>query len=149
MLVGAGILVVEALGTRRRIPLDRLRRSSVGMAVLAVAVVLVVGGVLYQVRRYREVYRFGVYQRGFGDFVPAWQWVDENIHDAHIAYSGTPLPYPLYGQGFSNQVRYVNTEGSLDDRQDDFVRRPGRARRKSSKEAWLATWRPMGEITGS
>ena len=73
----------------------------------------------------------------FGDLAPAWQWVNQNIHGAKIAYSGTPLPYPLYGQDFGNQVRYVNTRGSLDDRQDDFLQRSSANAAKSSKEGWL------------
>ena len=63
VLVGASLLVVEAVGTSKRISLDRLRKSSAGTAALAVAVVLIAGGALYQVQQYREGYRFGDYQR--------------------------------------------------------------------------------------
>ncbi len=38
----------------------------------------------------------------------AWRWLNEHTGGDHIAYAGKPLPFPLYGEKFKNDVYYVS-----------------------------------------
>jgi hypothetical protein len=42
------------------------------------------------------------------DAVKAWAWLNENTHSTNIAYTGRPVPFPLYGSNFKNNVYYVS-----------------------------------------
>lgn len=37
-----------------------------------------------------------------------WRWLNENTHGDRIAYIGRPVPLPLYGSKFKNDVYYVS-----------------------------------------
>jgi hypothetical protein len=51
-----------------------------------------------------------------------WEWMDANIHDSTVAYTGVNLPYPLAGLRLTNRVVYVNIDGHLDWRFHDYDR---------------------------
>jgi hypothetical protein len=38
----------------------------------------------------------------------AWAWLNQNTAGSHIAYAGRPVPFPLYGTNFKNNVYYVS-----------------------------------------
>jgi len=38
----------------------------------------------------------------------AWRWLNENTDGNRIAYVGRPVPFPLYGTNFKNDVYYVS-----------------------------------------
>jgi hypothetical protein len=38
----------------------------------------------------------------------AWAWLNENTNGNNIAYVGRPVPFPLYGTSFKNNVYYVS-----------------------------------------
>jgi hypothetical protein len=38
----------------------------------------------------------------------AWNWLNNNTSGNNIAYAGRPVPFPLYGSGFKNNVYYVS-----------------------------------------
>ena len=38
----------------------------------------------------------------------AWNWLNENTQGNNIAYVGRPVPFPLYGANFKNNVYYVS-----------------------------------------
>jgi len=38
----------------------------------------------------------------------AWDWINKNTDGANIAYAGRPVPFPLYGKNFKNNVYYVS-----------------------------------------
>ena len=42
------------------------------------------------------------------DAVNAWLWLDLNTYGQNIAYVGRPVPFPLYGSSFKNNVFYVS-----------------------------------------
>jgi hypothetical protein len=42
------------------------------------------------------------------DATAAWKWLNENTHGENIAYAGRPVPFPLYGTRFKNNVFYAS-----------------------------------------
>ena len=38
----------------------------------------------------------------------AWDWLNRNTTGNNIAYAGRPVPFPLYGTNFKNNVYYVS-----------------------------------------
>ena len=42
------------------------------------------------------------------DAVRAWDWLNRNTQGNNIAYVGRPVPFPLYGTNFKNNVYYVS-----------------------------------------
>lgn len=42
------------------------------------------------------------------DAAKAWEWINSNTHGNNIAYAGRPVPFPLYGTNFKNNVYYVS-----------------------------------------
>ena len=42
------------------------------------------------------------------DAAKSWYWLNEHTIGNNIAYTGTPVPFPLYGERFKNNVRYVS-----------------------------------------
>lgn len=44
----------------------------------------------------------------WSDAARAWAWLNEHTERSRIAYVGKPIPFPLYGSRFKNQVYYVS-----------------------------------------
>jgi hypothetical protein len=42
------------------------------------------------------------------DATRAWDWLNRNTQGNNIAYIGRPVPFPLYGTNFKNNVYYVS-----------------------------------------
>jgi hypothetical protein len=42
------------------------------------------------------------------DATAAWDWLNRNTTGNNIAYAGRPVPFPLYGTNFKNNVYYVS-----------------------------------------
>lgn len=42
------------------------------------------------------------------DAAAAWDWLNSNTKGSNIAYAGRPVPFPLYGSQFKNNVYYVS-----------------------------------------
>lgn len=51
-----------------------------------------------------------------------WEWMDDHVHDATVAYTGINLPYPAAGPHLTNRVVYVNIDGHLGWRFHDYDR---------------------------
>ncbi|MDD5512425.1 MAG: hypothetical protein PHD09_01475 [Candidatus Omnitrophica bacterium] len=64
--------------------------------------------------RYYRKHEFSRYAKmtkysGFWpDATQAWEWLNEHTNADNIAYIGRPVPFPLYGSGFKNNVYYVS-----------------------------------------
>ena len=52
----------------------------------------------------------------------AWQWVNEHVTEATIAYTGNNVPYPLFGDHLTNRVYDVNIDRHADWRFHDYER---------------------------
>ncbi len=55
-------------------------------------------------------------------YLDSWRWLNANIHDATVAYTGINLPYPLSGRDLTNRVMYVNIDGRARWRFHDYDR---------------------------
>jgi hypothetical protein len=55
-------------------------------------------------------------------YLDAWRWVDGNVSDATVAYTGINLPYPLTGPHLTNRVVYANIDGRARWRFHDYDR---------------------------
>jgi hypothetical protein len=54
-------------------------------------------------------YKKSVKYSGFWpDATRAWEWLNNNTNGNNIAYAGRPVPFPLYGTNFKNNVYYVS-----------------------------------------
>jgi hypothetical protein len=42
------------------------------------------------------------------DATKAWEWLNRNTKSDNIAYIGRPVPFPLYGTNFKNNVYYIS-----------------------------------------
>ena len=54
------------------------------------------------------------------DAARAWEWLNNNTQGDNIAYIGRPVPFPLYGTGFKNNVYYVSVNKTEPVRLHDF-----------------------------
>jgi hypothetical protein len=77
--------------------------------------------------------------------VDGWQWIDANVHDATIAYTGNNVPYPLAGAHLTNRVRYVNIDRHREWLFHDYDRAFRRRSDDALPAAPLAT--PSGVLT--
>src|SRR5262249_16839152 len=71
--------------------------------------------------------------------IDGWRWVDANVHEATIAYTGNNVPYPLAGAGLTNRVLYVNIDRHRDWLFHDYDRAHRRRRHDAFPPAPLAT----------
>ena len=55
-----------------------------------------------------EYARYIKNSRYWPDATKAWAWLNENTTGNNIAYVGRPVPFPLYGTSFKNNVYYVS-----------------------------------------
>jgi hypothetical protein len=56
------------------------------------------------------------------EYREAWEWLDVNLHDSTIAYTGVNLPYPISGDRLTNRVVYVAIDGRRRWRLHDYDR---------------------------
>jgi hypothetical protein len=62
----------------------------------------------YIKNEYRRYVSMVKYSGFWPDATKAWLWLNENTSGNNIAYIGRPVPFPLYGTGFKNNVYYVS-----------------------------------------
>ena len=113
-----------ALSTRASLP----GRSLVALGLLGLSIAIGLG------QHYSTESRGAQHGKSrFSEWAPAMQQVDrlDPDHDMNIAYAGLNLPYALMGPRLSRSVRYINTQGRLEDGFHDFWQRDrGLARRQ-------------------
>jgi len=62
----------------------------------------------YQRNEFKNYLKMVKYSGFWPDAAKAWIWLNENTTRANIAYTGRPVPFPLYGSNFKNNVYYVS-----------------------------------------
>jgi hypothetical protein len=55
--------------------------------------------------RYKKMVKYSGF---WPDAAKAWEWLNNNTSGNNIAYAGRPVPFPLYGSVFKNNVYYVS-----------------------------------------
>jgi hypothetical protein len=59
----------------------------------------------YEYVRYRKMVRYSGF---WPQATEAWEWLNNHTTGNNIAYVGRPVPFPLYGTNFKNNVYYVS-----------------------------------------
>ena len=82
------------------------------LLILAISFFMVVLLVLLQKDYARNEYPRYIRMVKYSGFWPeatvAWDWLNENTKGDNIAYAGRPVPFPLYGTNFKNNVYYAS-----------------------------------------
>jgi 4-amino-4-deoxy-L-arabinose transferase-like glycosyltransferase len=139
--IGGAAALAAALGRGRALVLPpwSQRALAAGGVVALLFVLLVDLG--------RHERRPPAYTVGDDDQAAAWAWFAKNVSYANIAYTGTNVPFPLWGDLRWNHVAYVNVAGAAGDRLHDFgppgdgTAEPAPYRRGASADVWLGNLR--------
>jgi hypothetical protein len=62
----------------------------------------------YVKNEYPRYIKMVEYSGFWPDAAKAWDWLNENTRGDNIAYAGRPVPFPLYGSNFKNNVYYIS-----------------------------------------
>lgn len=62
----------------------------------------------YNKNEYKRYVSMVKYSGFWPEAAKAWDWLNENTSGSNIAYVGRPVPFPLYGTNFKNNVFYVS-----------------------------------------
>jgi hypothetical protein len=62
----------------------------------------------YVINEYPRYLKMVKYSGFWPDAAKAWGWLNANTQSNNIAYVGRPVPFPLYGTNFKNNVYYVS-----------------------------------------
>lgn len=62
----------------------------------------------YAINEFRTYKAMVKYSGFWPDATKAWEWLNDNTSGENIAYVGRPVPFPLYGSNFKNNVSYVS-----------------------------------------
>ena len=158
-LVTAGVTLIAtraapiAAGMARMATMRHRLTAPARFVAATVVCVAAMGGVVAWARapRERPAYAIGDYHDD------AWSWIQGHVRDARIAYTGSNLPFPLWGASLQNRVRYVNVAGNLDAVAHDFVHlaiplplplapqpEPAPERLRPDRAIWLANLETAG-----
>ncbi len=66
----------------------------------------------YSKNEYTRYAKMVKYSGFWPDAAKAWDWLNMNTQGDNIAYAGRPVPFPLYGSGFKNNVYYVSVNNT-------------------------------------
>ena len=86
---------------------------SKGVIISSIFIFLIILQILLLDCKKNEYIRYVKNSRYWPDATRAWLWLNNNTEGNNIAYVGRPVPYPLYGTDFKNNVYYVSVN-SLD-----------------------------------
>ncbi len=86
----------------------RINLLSKGGIISGILILLIVLQILLLDYKKNEYVRYVKNSRYWPDATSAWAWLNNNTEGNNIAYVGRPVPYPLYGTNFKNNVYYVS-----------------------------------------
>lgn len=78
------------------------------MIILFLSITLLAVNLFFLDNRKNEYARYIKNSRYWPDATYAWDWINSNTKGNNIAYVGRPVPFPLYGENFKNNVYYVS-----------------------------------------
>ncbi len=78
---------------------------AIGIVISAVIIVLNNAYSKLEFKRYGQSSRLSGF---WPEAIEGWDWLNQHTTGNTIAYVGRPVPYPLYGTRFKNDVRYVS-----------------------------------------
>jgi hypothetical protein len=81
---------------------------SKGVIISSISIFLIILQILLLDYKKNEYIRYVKNSRYWPDATKAWLWLNNNTEGNNIAYVGRPVPYPLYGTDFKNNVYYVS-----------------------------------------
>ncbi|MBM3244886.1 MAG: hypothetical protein FJZ15_03740, partial [Candidatus Omnitrophica bacterium] len=106
-LICFALLIV--FGKKLKIVFLNLKKLSFILPVfLLIAAFLVIGQKQYIKNEFSSYKKMVKYSGFWPDAAVAWEWLNDNTSGNNIAYIGRPVPFPLYGSGFKNNVYYVS-----------------------------------------
>ena len=71
-------------------------------------IVLGLGSSYYNKNEFKSYIKMTKLSGFWPDAAKAWDWLNENTVGNNVAYVGRPVPFPLYGTNFKNNVYYVS-----------------------------------------
>jgi len=89
---------------------SRLARKKLFVPVFFLAVFCILSALNqdYVKNEYKRYVKMVKYSGFWTDAVKAWDWLNDDTFGNNIAYIGRPVPFPLYGSNFKNNVYYVS-----------------------------------------
>jgi len=92
------------------------------MFCIAFALLLAILNNNYAKNEFQRYIKMQKYSGFWPDATVAWEWLNSNTKADNIAYSGRPVPFPLYGSAFKNNVYYVSVNSKDPVNLHDFSR---------------------------
>lgn len=82
-------------------------------ALLVITLIILIFGTAtfeawYNKAEYPRYQKMVKYSGFWPEAIKAWQWLNANTDGNNIAYTGRPVPFPLYGTNFKNNVYYTS-----------------------------------------
>jgi hypothetical protein len=81
---------------------------SIILAVIFICVFINIASNNYNRNEYKSYIKTIKFTGFWPDAVKAWEWLNSHTTGNNIAYIGRPVPFPLYGTNFKNNVFYVS-----------------------------------------
>jgi hypothetical protein len=116
------------------------RRPAIRSAVIGCATVTIFLATLAWARGQTDTVAYEIGD----DHDGAWAWIADHTRAKRIAYTGSNLPFPLWGPRFENDVRYVNIAGGTGAAAHNFLdvpaatAEPAPERQRPDVDAWLS-----------
>jgi len=88
-----------------------LKKKILDFVVMLVLVIFIFPACLsnyYNKNEFDSYVKMSKYTGFWPDAAKAWVWLNDNSSGNNIAYIGRPVPFPLYGTNFKNNVYYVS-----------------------------------------
>ncbi|MBM3251210.1 MAG: hypothetical protein FJZ11_00310 [Candidatus Omnitrophica bacterium] len=89
-----------------------LKLKKLNKALIFIAILLILPFIALEKNYVKNEYARYIKMTGYSGFWPdatlAWDWLNQNTDRNNIAYVGRPVPFPLYGTNFKNNVYYVS-----------------------------------------
>jgi len=82
-----------------------IKVRAIALAIIILPITFSAGQKWYLDNEYKRYVACAPYWKGA---MQAWEWLNENTEAARIAYTGRPVPFPIYGTNFKNDVYYVS-----------------------------------------